>query len=207
MRRILVALALAAIGLAPAPAAAQTTYKCLGKTATIVGTEGNDNYPEGPLFGTAEADVMVGLAGNDYLIGWPNGDSLPDKGDFLCGGDGRDTLQPSYGNDVLAGNAGGDQLIGYFGADRLTGGSGEDQVYGGSGHDWSRGGPDNDRIVDTSTGADQLYGDGGNDSIDAANRQAVHKPDFIDGGDGRDTCTVDETDEVVSCEEVFVLQP
>ena len=205
MRRAILALALAAVGLMPMPATAQTTYKCLGETATIVGTEENDE-----LFGTTGVDVMVGLGDEDRLYGYQNpsiGTTTPDEGDFICGGTEDDHVIPSIGNDTAAGNAGNDVVSGGEGADRLTGGSGEDQVIGGPGHDWSRGGPDNDRVVDTSTGADQLYGDGGNDSIDAANRQTVHKPDFIDGGDGRDTCTVNEEDEVVSCEDVFVIRP
>ena len=47
MRRVLAAVALAAIGLAPMPATGQTAPTCFGRTATIVGTEGDDN-----LFGT-----------------------------------------------------------------------------------------------------------------------------------------------------------
>ena len=93
MRRILVAVALAAIGLAPAPAAAQTTYKCLGETATVVGTEGDDR----PLFGTAGDDVMVGLAGNDYI---PTGGQefvLDDGDDLACGGTGNDDVFATAG--------------------------------------------------------------------------------------------------------------
>ena len=71
----------------------------------------------------------------------------------------------------------------------------------------SQGGPGEDRLFDTSTGADQLYGNTDNDSLDATNRQAVHKPDLVDGGEGFDTCFVSEEDEVVNCEDVFVLGP
>ena len=203
MRRAILALALAAVGLMPIPATAQTTYICLGEPATIVGTEERD-----ALWGTNGPDVMVGLGDVDFIFGRAEGDSsLPDEGDLICGGAEGDLMHGYGGNDVMAGNAGDDVVSGREDADRLTGGSGADQVIGGAGHDLSRGGPDNDRIVDTSTGADQLYGDGGNDSIDAANRQTVHKPDFIDGGDGRDTCTVNEEDEVVNCEDVFVIRP
>jgi hypothetical protein len=42
MRRILVAVALAAIGLAPMPAKAQTAHTCFGEPGTLVGTAGND---------------------------------------------------------------------------------------------------------------------------------------------------------------------
>ena len=202
MRRVLTVIAIAATGLMPMPATAQTTYTCLGEPATIVGTEENDL-----LHGTTGSDVMVGLGDLDHVYGRAEDSSLPDEGDLICGGAGIDRVAGYGGNDVVAGNASNDAVTGDEGADRLAGGAGDDQVYGGAGHDWSRGGPDNDRIVDTSTGADQLYGDGGNDSIDAANRQTVHKPDFIDGGDGRDTCTVNEEDEVVSCEDVFVIRP
>ena len=108
----------------------------------------------------------------------------------------------------MAGNAGDDTVVGGENADRVLGGTGADQVVGGPGHDWVQGGPGNDwRVVDTSTGTDELYGNAGIDTIDATNRQTASQPDFVDGGDGFDTCYVNEQDEVVNCEEVFVLQP
>ena len=204
MRRAILALALESVGLMPIPATAQTAPKCFGETATIVGTEASDR----PLDGTFGDDVTVGLGGSDLVYGGPDQDGSSEVGDDnLCGGEGVDTLIGWGGKDVLVGGAGNDDLFGVAGADRLMGGNAEDIIDGGAGHDSSRGGPGNDRVTDTSTGADELYGDGDDDSLDAANRQAVHKPDFVDGGDGRYVCTVNEVDEVVNCEDVFVLRP
>ena len=209
MRRTILALALAAVGLMPMPATAQTTYKCLGETATIVGTEEDDTARTNrTLWGTFGDDVMVGLGGSDLIFGGPKEDSLSEVGDdTICGGEGSDSMVGFGGKDVLVGGAGNDDVDGWSGADRLMGGNGEDNVYGRAGHDSSRGGPGNDRLIDTSTGADELYGDGDDDTLDAANRQSVHKPDFVDGGDGRDVCKVNEEDEVVNCEDVFVIRP
>ena len=160
------------------------------------------------LYGTTGVDVTLGLGSDDIIYGWGRESFTPDEGDFLCGGEGNDSVHGFGGNDEVVGNAGHDTVTGYVGADRLIGGTGSDQVHGGAGHDWLQGGLGNDRVVDTSTGADELYGGEGDDSLDADNAQAVaHKPDFVDGGDGFDVCTVDEEDEVVNCEDVFVLRP
>lgn len=88
---------------------------CKGKTATIIGTDGDD-----VLQGTPRKDVMVGLAGNDKLS------SLAGN-DLICGGSGNDLLLGGKGNDRLHGQNGRDTLKGGPGKDTLKGGTGKDK--------------------------------------------------------------------------------
>ncbi|MDP9490627.1 MAG: hypothetical protein M3P42_00245 [Actinomycetota bacterium] len=82
--------------LCAAGAGAQTQIpKCLGDTATIIGTEGND-----VLTGTDDDDVIVGLGGDDIINGGPEGFAT----DALCGGEGNDVL--NAGNGLIAGMSG-----------------------------------------------------------------------------------------------------
>jgi len=100
-------------GPCPSPPAPPPT--CKGKSATIVGTSGNDVRK-----GTSGKDVMVGLGGNDKLSGLA-------RNDLICGGAGKDTLNGGKGNDKLYGNAGKDTLKGGPGKDKLKGGPGKDR--------------------------------------------------------------------------------
>ena len=105
---------------------------CAGRTATMVGTNGDD-----VLDGTSGSDVIVGLGGDDAING------LGGK-DYLCGGSGDDTIgggggpdriYGGGGNDTLDGAQGGDRLYGQRGRDTLNGDGGEDVANGGSGTD------------------------------------------------------------------------
>ena len=98
--------------------------KCAGKTATIVGTPGDDF-----INGTAGDDVIVGLGGNDIINGGGGND-------IICGGGGDDKLLGGEGNDSLYGSSGHDALAGGNGNDYLSGGAGGDDIcYGGAGND------------------------------------------------------------------------
>jgi len=111
----LVLLAMVTFGPA-APASARENPKCLGRTATIVGTPGNDT-----IRGTFGNDVIVGLAGNDKIFGLG-------------------------GNDIICGGRGWDRIYGQSGADKLFGGPGMDQLFGGGGsRDRCYGGTQEDR--------------------------------------------------------------
>jgi Ca2+-binding RTX toxin-like protein len=81
---------------------------CDGRTATIVGTSGNDD-----LVGTPGPDVIAALDGTDVVAGLGGED-------VLCGGGGADWLRG--GDDA-------DRLDGGAGADRLDGGPGRDAVW------------------------------------------------------------------------------
>jgi 6-phosphogluconolactonase len=88
--------------------------RCLGRTATIIGTSGNNK-----LRGTKRADVIAGQDGGDTITGRGGNDRI-------CGGNGRDKLEGGGGNDRLQGGKGKDRLIGGPGKDRLKGGPGKD---------------------------------------------------------------------------------
>jgi Ca2+-binding RTX toxin-like protein len=113
-----------------------TTPKCDGKTASIVGTAGDDN-----LVGTQGNDVIAALAGNDRIRGGGGSDVIcaGSGRDHVSGGPGADTISGGPGNDTLSGGSGRDALKGNAGRDRLNGGSGTDRCNGGSGRDQASG--------------------------------------------------------------------
>ncbi len=90
---------------------------CDGKTATIVGTPGNDT-----IFGTPGNDVIVGLGGSDSIQGLAGNDTI-------CGNDGNDQIDGGAGNDRLFGGNGNDRVLGGAGTNNLFGESGADQCF------------------------------------------------------------------------------
>lgn len=84
---------------------------CAGRTATIVGTSGDD-----ALRGTVGPDVIAGLNGNDVIRGGKDVD-------VICGGVGDDQLYGGPGDDQLMGEDGDDRLDGLGGVDSCDGGS------------------------------------------------------------------------------------
>ena len=96
------------------PTPSTTLPTCKGKSANIVGTNGDDVRS-----GTPGRDVMIGLAGNDKLSG------LAGK-DLICGGAGKDKLKGGGGKDTLLGQKGKDALKGAGGKDLCKGGKGKD---------------------------------------------------------------------------------
>lgn len=85
--------------------ACDSTVNCLGKVATIVGTEGNDIIAV-PL----GSHVVQGLGGNDVITGVLSSETL-------CGGPGNDILSGVLGNDHLDGGSGNDLCNGGLGTD------------------------------------------------------------------------------------------
>ena len=85
--------------------ACDATVNCLGKVATIVGTEGNDIIAV-PLGN----HVVQGLGGNDVITGVLSSETL-------CGGPGNDILSGVLGNDHLDGGSGNDLCNGGLGTD------------------------------------------------------------------------------------------
>ena len=135
--------------------------RCFGRSATIVGTPGDDD-----LQGTPDRDIIIGLAGDDMIEG------LGDL-DRICGGDGDDVLRGNRDKDFLDGQGGRDRVLGGGendnargggGRDRVVGGSGHDAVSGGSGRDRLRGGPGQDRLSGFE-GRDLLDGSAGHDLV------------------------------------------
>ena len=227
MRRVLVAIALAAIGLVPMPATAQTTPTCFGQAVTILGTLDDDE-----LNGTTGMDVMHGLAKDDDLRG-------DRRRDYVCGGGGDDVLDGGSSGDTMDGGSGADVLLsdgagGVEGNDVALGGDGDDVFRADRGEDVMRRGLGNDRFVNMAEGSsdfdtkgddvihggpgndvmwgrlagghhDSYYGDEGDDKLDstAIGHEPPGEADLVDGGDGFDQCEVDEDDTVLNCEEVW----
>lgn len=160
--------------------ATSDTPKCAGRTATIVGTSGNDT-----ITGTNGPDVIAALdgddtvnarGGDDVVCGGEGDDTIGGGGgndrllgeagdDRLNGNGGNDRIVAGAGNDRVAGQTGLDRLFGSGGNDNLNGGGGDDRLIGGSGNDQARGGPGNDTLRG-GAGNDLLFGSIGNDDLD-----------------------------------------
>ena len=84
--------------------------------ARIRGTSG-----DGRLTGTAEAHLILGLAGNDRLHGGDSDDCLRGGGgdEVLDGGDGTDRLEGGNGDDLLLGGEGSGVVLGGGGNDEI----------------------------------------------------------------------------------------
>lgn len=142
---------LAILAVPATTALGQTSHRCDGKVATIVGTSGPD-----VLVGTDDKDVIVGLGGDDRIIGGRGNDTI-------CGGTGRDRIAGGAGKDTIFGGSGNDRLAGGSAADTVAGGPGNDRVGGNGGDDIVVGDAGRDRVagdvgvdeclIDTSDGA------------------------------------------------------
>lgn len=209
------------------PAFAQNAPTCMGKPATIVGTDNDDH-----LVGTDRNDVIVALGGNDFIAGIGGVDTIcaGPGDDFVSGGPGNDVIQGEAGDDVLNGQTGADEIDGGDGADkirgddqldqtgfddRLSGGDDNDIIYGGGGNDTIWGNDGNDFLVG-EFGNDRLFGGAGNDSISGLNgRDRIgggagddtllggDGNDRINGGDGFDNCQKSRNDKVKNCQRTY----
>jgi Ca2+-binding RTX toxin-like protein len=154
-RKLLVAVtSSAALGAALiAPSGALAVETCMGYTATIVGTAGNDTVYGNP----SATDVVSLLGGNDVYVD----DS---SNDVVCLGSGDDQLTSSIGfssgNDTVQGGPGNDVIAGFTGTDTLVGGDGDDQLFGNDGNDTLQGEAGNDYLVG-GPGTDTVIGHGG----------------------------------------------
>src|SRR5215213_9087572 len=90
---------LSVVGLLAASSSAYGAPQCLGKTATIVGTD-------------ASFEIIEGTRGDDVIVGMDGSDIIHAKGgdDRVCGNEEGDTLHGDGGADRLAGNDGSDIL-------------------------------------------------------------------------------------------------
>jgi Ca2+-binding RTX toxin-like protein len=154
-RNLLVAVtSSAALGAAMiAPSGALAVETCMGYTATIVGTAGNDSLSGNP----AAVDVVSLLGGNDTY-------TEDSSNDIVCLGAGDDQLTSSIGlasgNDTVQGGPGNDVIAGFAGSDTLIGGDGDDQIFGNDGNDTLNGEAGNDYLVG-GLGTDSVTGNGG----------------------------------------------
>ncbi|MFP5299368.1 MAG: calcium-binding protein [Actinomycetota bacterium] len=87
----------------PGVATASEAVMCMGREATLVGTEGDDViFAE--QFGIRHP-VVHGLGGDDIIIGGNNRD-------HICGGEGNDYIDGWWGEEVIQGGPGDDTFRG-----------------------------------------------------------------------------------------------
>jgi Ca2+-binding RTX toxin-like protein len=131
------------------------------------------SHSKGPLIivGSDEDDVIVGSKRDDSIDGG-EGD------DLICAGGGADDVHGGEGSDAIFGEHGDDTLSGDGGPDFLSGGHGNDDMTGGE-------------------GADQLFGDKGDDILNGVDMAVAE--DKLKGGDGRNVCFVDASDDPDDC--------
>ena len=123
-----------------------TIQTCLGRVATIVGTNGSD-----VIHGTNGVDVILALDGNDIINGL-------DGNDVICAGGGNDEVDAGHGNDLVLGGQGHDILRGGSGNDIISGQTGRDRIAGNAGADVLAGGSQRDVLLG-NTGSDECWGD------------------------------------------------
>jgi hypothetical protein len=154
--------------------------------------------------------VMIGLSGDDVLIGSKNEDwILGNEGDdVVLGASYKDHIWGGAGDDALAGEGGDDEIVGGSEGDNgsfdalppgtsappgngLVGGDGNDKIWGEGGRDTLWGDADDDSLIggpasdtlDGGEGLDKLWGGAGHDGLDGGAGN-----DVLYGEDGSDAC-------------------
>lgn len=161
--------------------------RCLGRMATIVGTESADE-----IRGTRGADTIVGLGGADQIAGRGGSDRICGGGDSdsLLGGSGSDLVSGGTGADRIGLGPGRDGANGGHAGDEVSGARGNDSLFGGKGPDVLRGGPGGRDFHLAGGGGDTVDGgDGLDDTISylfADGEVAVRLDARATGGDGVD---------------------
>ena len=118
------------------------------------------------VYGTNEADLLIGRSLTDYIYGEEGDDSLSGNGgdDFIFGQEGNDSILGGEGDDSLVGDTStADNTV--VSHDTIRGGMGNDELVGGIGQDLLFGGHDSDQLFGEE-GNDKLYGDLGEDYLD-----------------------------------------
>ena len=126
---------------------------CRGRTATVVGTFGDDPS----LVGTPGNDVIFAYGGNDAVSAGSGADVVCAEAgdDQVKGGAGLDVISGARGPDRLLGGRGRDRLLGEAGGDTLFGQGGTDVLKGGIGGDKLNGGPGRPDVCDGGLGRDR----------------------------------------------------
>lgn len=115
--------------------------------ADFLGTQGNDSFR-----GTATADTVILLGGNDVALGM-------DGADYILAGAGNDAVDGGAGDDVVLGGLGEDNLAGGLGNDWLIGGGDKGDITAATYQ------PDGGDAMDGGAGIDVLWGLGGDDRL------------------------------------------
>jgi Ca2+-binding RTX toxin-like protein len=185
----------------------------------LTGSPGNDTISGGDgddyLTGSPGNDTINGGAGDDRVYGSDGNDTIDtgDGDDYVRSGPGDDVVNTGSGNDEVYGGPGDDVINtgsgddyaqGCDGDDVINTGAGNDEVWGSPGDDVVNGG-DGDDVIYGGPGADELNGGNGDDYIQddcPSGYYTDNEPDDVDGGDGTDTCVIDDSDgdTAVNCE-------
>ena len=107
MKRLVILCALLLVSYLPVPPA-MATEECMGETATLSGTEGDDK-----IMGTDGRDVISALGGNDSITGL-QGD------DWICAGAGDDSIYAGAGADRILAESGVDYVAAGVGGDVIN---------------------------------------------------------------------------------------
>jgi Ca2+-binding RTX toxin-like protein len=166
------------------PATGAAAPRCLGKVATIVGTNGDDE-----IAGTPGPDVIAARGGWDFIRSGAGNDRI-------CGGRGLETVRAGVGDDRIASGPGSDAVKGGRGRDRIVSGSGSVEAL--------FGGPGSDRLFGGAGSFDGLIGGPGNDLLNGGSGQDLaHFFDAsgpVEGDLEMDLVTGHGTDELVGIE-------
>jgi Ca2+-binding RTX toxin-like protein len=178
----------------------------LGPTITIFGTEnadvlvgtvGNDGIDAGAgndtVYANGGNDLVLAGEGDDVVTGDEGMDTISGGGgiDYLYGGADNDVINGDDGNDTLVGDVGNDVLTGGLGNDVLSGGLGDDVLAGEVGNDAFYGGAGND-LISGGAGDDSVSGEDGADTILGGSGT-----DYLYGGDGDDVINGDEGNDTI----------
>ncbi len=141
----------------------------LNMFVNVLGGNGNDNIKIGPFDGSIG---VYGDGGNDVINcsrALINGSEEQNRGLFVYGGDGGDTIIGSDGNDTLHGGNGNDTIFAQGGDDYLTGGPGRNFLFGEDGNDTFGAAPTNSYSEYSSEwtvgGNDAMSGGEGDDTV------------------------------------------
>jgi Ca2+-binding RTX toxin-like protein len=127
---------------------------------------------------------FVAIGALAMLIAFPGEPAFAKR---IVGTKGADRIVGTAKPDRINARKGNDRVNGSRGDDRIRGSRGKDGIRGAKGSDWLSAGP----------GADRL------NAVDG------HKDRVVNGGSGRDVCTIDRADRAVlmSCEKTRVTNP
>jgi Ca2+-binding RTX toxin-like protein len=175
--------------------------------AGLVGGAALPHGVYGNVAGARTECTITGTAADDTLNGTT-------RDDVICAKAGSDTVNGLEGNDVIRGgqrdDGGGAQpgptngpaifsngLSGGDGSDTIKGQADDDSIQGNGQNDTLSGGQGDDCLGQNCISGSPFETEQGNDTMKS--RDKVSGNDYVDAGDGTDTCRIDAGDVVHSC--------
>lgn len=188
---LVIATTLALLAATMSAAAAQTT-------STACGTA-----PAGYTVIQSNARFIIGTTGRDFICAGDGVNTIRGKGsnDIIYGRGGNDIIYGGYGNDDIWGGDGNDRIIAGAGSDLVNAGAGDDTVLAGRGHDTVNGdvgrdtltGGDGDDSLNGNADDDVIIGNKGWDTLNGGRGN-----DIVRGGQGEDVIAGGEGDDIVN---------